>query len=196
MLIWINGTFGVGKTQVAHELARRIPGSVISDPELLGFGIQRMYPPTERPDFQLTPWWAPVAAEILVDVSRGQRGPVIVPMTLPDPQRHAQVTRALRAGGVEVAHFALLADRAVVLRRLRRRLDGPRSWAAAQYDRCTTALRQPAFATHIETGDRGVTEVAELVAGLAGLTLAPRDDNPLRAALRRTAVQARHVRFG
>ncbi len=84
MLIWINGPFGVGKTQVAHELKRKCPGSVIADPELLGFGIQRMYPPELRVDFQDTPWWMPTVADILIDVARRHPGDVIVPMTLHD----------------------------------------------------------------------------------------------------------------
>jgi hypothetical protein len=33
MLLWINGPFGGGKTQTAHEIQRRLPGSVICDPE-------------------------------------------------------------------------------------------------------------------------------------------------------------------
>jgi deoxyadenosine/deoxycytidine kinase len=33
MLIWLNGPFGVGKTQTAHELSRRLPTSVVCDPE-------------------------------------------------------------------------------------------------------------------------------------------------------------------
>lgn len=45
MLLWINGPFGGGKTQTAHEIARRLPGSVICDPERVGFGLHRMMPP-------------------------------------------------------------------------------------------------------------------------------------------------------
>lgn len=57
MLLWINGPFGGGKTQTAHEIRRRLPGSIICDPELLGFGLHRMMPPTLRGDFQdLTAW--------------------------------------------------------------------------------------------------------------------------------------------
>ncbi|MFC7102162.1 hypothetical protein ACFQQB_17915 [Nonomuraea rubra] len=55
MLVWINGTFGVGKTQTAYELHRRLPGSVVCDPEHVGLGLHRMTPPALRSDFQLHP---------------------------------------------------------------------------------------------------------------------------------------------
>ena len=37
MIIWINGAFGSGKTQVAHELKRRLENSFIYDPEQIGY---------------------------------------------------------------------------------------------------------------------------------------------------------------
>ncbi|MGS2645429.1 hypothetical protein [Streptosporangium sp. LJ11] len=43
MLLWINGPFGGGKTQTAHELRRRLPGSVVCDPEHVGFGHAMQY---------------------------------------------------------------------------------------------------------------------------------------------------------
>jgi hypothetical protein len=63
VLIWVNGPFGGGKTQVAHELQRRVPGSVVCDPEHVGFGLHRMTPPGLRGDFQperlMRPGWTP-----------------------------------------------------------------------------------------------------------------------------------------
>ena len=44
MLLWINGPFSGGKSSTARELHRRLPGSLICDPEHLGFGFQRMLP--------------------------------------------------------------------------------------------------------------------------------------------------------
>jgi uridine kinase len=38
MLVWINGPCGGGKTQTAHEIQRRLPRSVVCDPENLGLG--------------------------------------------------------------------------------------------------------------------------------------------------------------
>ncbi|CAI7973877.1 hypothetical protein FRAHR75_1180006 [Frankia sp. Hr75.2] len=43
-LTWINGPNAVGRTQVAHNLHRGLPGSFISDPEHLGFAMRRMLP--------------------------------------------------------------------------------------------------------------------------------------------------------
>jgi hypothetical protein len=51
MLLWINGPFGGGKTQTAYEIQRRLPGSVVCDPEHVGFGLQRMMPTLLRGDF-------------------------------------------------------------------------------------------------------------------------------------------------
>jgi len=52
MLLWINGPFGGGKSSTARELRDRLPGSLICDPEHLGFGLQRMLPTGFRRDFQ------------------------------------------------------------------------------------------------------------------------------------------------
>ena len=52
ILLWINGPFGGGKTQTAYELHRRLQGSLVCDPEHVGYGLHRMLPPTLRGDFQ------------------------------------------------------------------------------------------------------------------------------------------------
>jgi len=39
MLVWINGSFGVGKTATAFELHRRLPGSAVCDPGHVGYGM-------------------------------------------------------------------------------------------------------------------------------------------------------------
>lgn len=81
MLVWINGPFGGGKTQTAYEIHRRIAGSVICDPELLGFGLHRMMPAGLRGDFQDLAAWRHGVFEVLDLTLKGSTGPVIVPMT-------------------------------------------------------------------------------------------------------------------
>lgn len=194
MLIWINGTFGVGKTQTAHELKRRLPHSLIADPELLGFGIQRMYPQELRSDFQDSPWWAPVLAEILIDLSQKHHGHIIVPMALTNADRHEQIFAALREGGCDVRQVTLLADRSVVVRRLRSRFELKSGWAGARISSGTAALKDPRFAPHVDTSRMTVAAAADAIARLTDVELVPADSNRVRSALRRLGVQVRHIR--
>ncbi|MFH8366739.1 AAA family ATPase [Streptomyces sp. NPDC018031] len=199
MLIWLNGPFGVGKTQVAHELHRRLPGSFVCDPEHLGFGLHRMLPGRLRGDFQDLPLWRRGAFEMIDLVLREARGPVIVPMTVVDPVYHRETVGALREAGHPVHHFALLASRETVLRRLRGRvvplLRGGDSWAVAQVDRCLEALRQPEFGVQVPTDGRTVPDIADDVARRAGLRPVPASDGRLTQFLRRQWVSVRHIRF-
>ncbi len=199
MLLWINGPFGGGKTQTAYELHRRLPGSVVCDPEHVGFGLHRMTPRALRGDFQdLTAWRAGVR-EVLDLVLRKHGGPVIAPMTLISPDYLDEVIGRLRADGHEVRHFALLADRATVQRRLRERGWGLGlkwdSHAVAKLDECLDRLQAPEFAEHIRTDDLPVPDVATHIARSAGLPIDPNLDGRVRRQLRRYAVSLRHVRF-
>lgn len=199
MLLWINGAFGGGKTATAFELARRLPDSVVCDPEHVGLGMHRMLPPGLRADFQDLPPWRHSVAELLRHTLRRHNGPVIVPMTLINSAYFDEIIGSLRADGTNVRHFALLADPATIIRRTTRRSRpfGPRHdrWAIDHIELCLTRLRQPEFAVHVPTDGRSVAEVADAVAASAGLTVAPSTDGPARAWLRRQATSIRHIRF-
>jgi hypothetical protein len=87
-------------------------------------------------------------------------GPVIVPMTVVEPAYFEETVGRLRGRGHEVAHFALLAERETVLRRLRERAVGRavdviagsgtalrrESFAVSHLDRCLAGLAAPEFA--------------------------------------------------
>jgi hypothetical protein len=199
MLVWINGPFGGGKTATAFELHRRLPGSVVCDPEHLGFGLRRMLPPALRTDFQNFQAWRSGVHEVLDLVGRNHDGPVIVPMTLVNPGYFAEVVGGLRACGHDVRHFALLASRATVLRRINRRGFGTglrrEPWAVSHVDECLTRLREPEFAEHVDTDQRTVAQVVDTIAALAGLPIAPNTDGRLRASLRRYETTIRHIRL-
>lgn len=200
MLVWINGPFGGGKTASAVELQRRLPGSMICDPEHLGFGLHRMLPPVMRTDFQDLQAWRSGVREVLDLVARTHEGPVIVPMTLIDPRYFAQIVGRLRDDGHDVRHFALLAERATVLRRLNRRAFGlglkRERWAVDRLDDCLARLQEPEFAHHIYTDKQTVPQIADTIARIAGLPVVPDTDARLRASLRRYLTTIRHIRFG
>ncbi|WKX73133.1 AAA family ATPase [Streptomyces sp. XD-27] len=198
MLLWINGPFGVGKTQVAYELHRRLPGSFVCDPEHLGFALHRMLPEPMRGDFQDLGLWRRGVREMLDSVARGFDGTVIVPMTVVDPAYHEEMVGALRASGHDVRHFALLARPETVRRRLRGRvmpLIRGDSWAVRQIDRCLEALRRPEFERHVPTDGLTVPDVADRIAREAGVGLRPSSDSRVTHYLRRQWVSAKHIRF-
>lgn len=209
MLLWINGPFGGGKTQTAHEIQRRLPGSVICDPEHAGFGLRRMFPPELRGDFQDLTAWRQGVVEVLDLTLTRHDGVVIVPMTVTDSGYFAQTVGALRELGHDVRHFTLLAERDTVLRRLRERGFGRilryavgknagthrESWAVRQLDHCLERLSEPEFAEHLWTDHSTVPKTADRIAVLAGLRLRPNKEGALRNRLRQARVGLRHIRF-
>lgn len=199
MLLWINGPFGGGKTATAYELNRRLPGSVVCDPEQVGFGMRRMLPAALRGNFQDLPAWRHSVVELLRLTLAGYDGPVIVPMTLVDSGYFREVIGALREDGLAVRHFALLAEPATVRRRLGRRSVGTEvrrgRWAVEPLGEHLQRLGAPEFAEHIHTDRLTVAQVADAVASSAGLAIRPSADGPLRASLRRHATTIRHIRF-
>ncbi|WP_028799058.1 AAA family ATPase [Streptomyces sp. 142MFCol3.1] len=209
MLLWINGPFGGGKTQTAHEIRRRLPGSVICDPEHAGFGLRRMLPPELRGDFQDLASWREGVVEVLDLALAKHDGVVIAPMTVTNSRYFEETVGRLRERGHDVRHFALLAERETVLERLRERgfghllryvagKDAPlrrESWAVQQLDHCLERLREPEFAEHLWTDHTTVAKTADRIAVLAGLTLTPNRDGALRGRLRRAWTGVRHIRF-
>ena len=209
MLLWINGPFGGGKTQTAAELHRRLPGSVICDPEDVGFGLHRMMPAALRSDFQDLRAWRQGVYEVLDLAVSKHDGTVIVPMTMIEPGYFRETVGRLRDRGRNVRHFSLLADRDTVLRRLRQRSvvhsalflggkDTPvfrESFAVSKLDLCLERLAGQEFATQLRTDRMTVPQVAEQIAASAGLVLIPNNDSTLRGSLRRTWTSLKHIRF-
>lgn len=211
MLLWINGPFGGGKTQTAFELHRRLPGSVVCDPEMVGYGLHRMMPPKLRTDFQHFPSWRQGVFEVLDHVLREHEGVVIAPMTVADPRYFGETVGRLRESGHDVRHFALLARRETVLDRLRDRGLGfapllravgqgdlllrAEQFAVDRLDFCLENLSKPGFAEHIWTDATPVAAVADRIADTAGLRPTPDTDSPMRGRLRRMAVTVRSVRL-
>jgi hypothetical protein len=198
MLVWINGPFGVGKTAIAFELNRRLPGSAVCDPEQVGFGMRRMLPASLRGNFQDIPAWRHAVRELLGRTLAAYDGPVIAPMTLVNSDYFQEIIGGLRDDGFEVHHFALLAEPATVIRRLRSRSLGlepsRQRWEVDHLTEWLGVLGQPEFAQQVHTDHKTVAQVADIIAGSAGLTITPSADGPLRAWLHRYITTVRHVR--
>jgi hypothetical protein len=126
-------------------------------------------------------------------------GPFGVGKTAVDLGYFAEIIGRLCDDGHDVRHFALLAERATVLRRLNRRGSGyglkREGWAVSRLDDCLARLREPEFAGHIHTDQRTVPQVADTIARSGALPIRPDTDGPLRGSLRRYATTLRNVRL-
>ena len=207
MLLWINGPFGGGKSATARELHSRLPGSVICDPEELGFGLQRMLPAGLRGDFQDFAAWRQGVHETLELILGSVDGPVIVPMTLIEPGYFAEIIGRLTDSGHDVRHFALLADPRVIEGRLRQRavvhatqrLRGRQvplfreTFAMRKLGLCLSRLSQPEFAIQLRTDQLTVAQVAEAIAASAGLPLGRHRGTALGGRLRWAGRGLRHA---
>jgi gluconate kinase len=166
MVILINGAFGIGKTTVARRLSRRIPGSVIFDPERAGFVLQRLRRISGRPveDFQDLRSWRRLSV-LGVRAAAALRPHVIVPMAFSNLSYLREVRDGIARFEPRVLHFCLVAPFSIVQERLRRR-EGWRSaddraWQVRRAAECCAAHDGPGFEERVPAGDRTAEEVAE-----------------------------------
>src|SRR5690625_2484521 len=78
MIIWINGTFGAGKTTTAYELHKRLPNSTVYDPERFGYVLMANIPKEIiKGDFQDYPLWREANYTLLKHISEEYLGTTI-----------------------------------------------------------------------------------------------------------------------
>ena len=104
--------------------------------------------------------------------------PLVVPMTVVEPAYFDETVGLLRRRGVTVHHFTLAASAKTIRRRLLWRLTAPWAtwWALRRVQRCTSALRSPLFATHVDAENRSLPDIVATIARdvLASGVCAPR----------------------
>ncbi len=175
MILWINGTFGSGKTQTVAELHRRIPDSYIYDPENVGYWIRENEPKSLQADnFQDEPLWRSVNRDMLFHLNTNYSGLILVPMTLVSTQYYEEIITSLRKQEVDIRHFLLYPSKETVKKRLASRGEGERSWAWQQIERCYEAFENPLFENRIVNDAMTIPETAEEIAKNAGLSLSKR----------------------
>lgn len=175
-IIWINGPFGIGKTQTAQALNERLDGSFLFDPEEMGSALRKLTPKFSG-DPQAHPMWIPLMLDALQYAAKEADGPLIVPVTIADVPRHRRLMSGLKDRGMTVHHFTLLASPEVIQARLRRGESVP---DASQIQARLEEFKGEAFATHIQAGERTPNAIAEEIAGQLGLNLRPPQSDPLR----------------
>jgi hypothetical protein len=163
MIIWINGAFGVGKSHTAYELVRRLDNAFLFDPEKVGFFLRKHLPKTiQFDDFQKIPLWRQQVLDSLLFCDQ-QQVITVVPMTIVDDEIFDFIIGGLKNRGTDIQHFALIATKATIEKRLINRR-GKKSWNFQQVDRCFNALKKSKYSIHIDTDKNKLDEVVELIA--------------------------------
>lgn len=194
MIIWINGAFGAGKTQIAYELYRRMENSYVYDPENTGFFIRKNMPEAIcMEDFQDYPMWRSFNLEMLLYISERYKGNIIVPMTITDKGYYDEIIEAL-SYRYDVRHIILYAEKKTILKRLASRLEGGNSWAAAQIDRCIAAFEGDITETKIYTDDMNIYQVVDKIGEVLGLDLVRDDRGRMRRTIDRMITKIKHIR--
>ena len=70
MLLWLNGTFGVGKTTTAREIVDGAPGWRLFDPEWVGFMLRANLGDQQFDDFQELPPWRALVPRVADEIGR------------------------------------------------------------------------------------------------------------------------------
>lgn len=149
MIIWLNGGFAAGKTTLAQELHRRLPGALVYDPEDVGLMLWKWLRPND--DFQDLPSWRELVVATALSLRRHHADTLIVPMSLVRDAYRTEILDGLTDAGEKVLHVFLEAEVDVLRERLSARAPAPgdpesdRSaldWALSRMDPAAGA-RQP-----------------------------------------------------
>jgi predicted kinase len=160
VIIWLNGGFGAGKTTLAEELHRRIPGAIVYDPEDVGLMLWKWLEPND--DFQDLPSWRELVVATALSLRRHHADTLIVPMSLIRDAYRAEILRALADAGEEVLHVFLEAGPNVLRERLEARVappnglgvtEPPFDWALRRIEAATVAAAQQPVGTLILRSD-------------------------------------------
>jgi predicted kinase len=166
MVIFVNGSFGIGKTTVARLLTHRLPRSTLFDPEPIGVVLMRLSalrPFGVQPDdFQDLSVWRATSIRLIHLLLR-VRGTVVVPMTFSNASYLGQFLASARQRDRETFHYCLTAPLATVRARLTAREGhrGPTEWQLRRSAECCAAHQRPEFAEQIATENQSPDDVAD-----------------------------------
>jgi adenylylsulfate kinase-like enzyme len=117
MILWINGTFGAGKTSTANELVQLLPHARIYDPEQVGYMLRHVL--TEPvDDFQDWPPWRQLVVATAAQVHDYVGGILVTPMTMLRRDYVRETFDGLASHDLEIQHFLVHADLDELARRI------------------------------------------------------------------------------
>jgi RNase adaptor protein for sRNA GlmZ degradation len=197
MIIWINGSFGSGKTQTAFEINRRLENSYVYDPEHIGYFFRRNMPKEIiQGNFQDQVLWRTFNYEIIKNIYTKYSGYIIIPMTLYNKNYFEDIIGKLLKENIKIDHYILGASKETILKRLSKRHERKDSWAAKQIDMCINRFNElKEKSIYIDTNELNINEVVETIATKSNIKLKEDKDIEIIKNIKRTIIQIKHIRL-
>jgi hypothetical protein len=171
VIVWLNGTFGCGKTTTAAELRSLIPSSRLFDPETVGYMLLPNLADHPVSDFQHWPPWRPLVVATVTELARFTGQHLIAPQTILTRAYLEQIFAGLRDAGLPVFHVVLDADEHILRERIQGSPEAPvwRLAHLAEY-RALRSWMIPAADLVVDIGRRTPSAAADqIVDALPGL---------------------------
>lgn len=118
MIIWLNGTFGAGKTTTANELVKLVPASRIFDAEEVGGMLKHVRDLPQLGDFQHWPPWRHLVVETASQLLKYVGGVLVVVQSVLVEQYWTEIRSGLEKADVQVHHVVLHADHDTLVKRI------------------------------------------------------------------------------
>ncbi|WP_433750300.1 AAA family ATPase [Falsibacillus pallidus] len=167
MIIMINGAFGVGKTSVAEELKSRISGSILFDPEMVGYLLREMIPLEIRQneaktgDFQDYIMWKKLVVKVAEELMETYHETLIVPMTIYNQERFEYIYNGFKKIDDKTHHFCLMGEKETIADRLLKRGEEEGNWCFQQIEKGLSGFASGTFDEYIQTDKLSVNEITE-----------------------------------
>ena len=169
MIIWLNGTHGVGKTTTSALVQQLVPNSRVFDAEKVGETLMDVTPALPETDnFQHWPPWRQLVVESARRILDFTGGTLVMPMTVLVEQYWREISAGLAHHAVPVRHFVLHADPDTLRRRIENdALLGPSAFRLGYVDQYTEAFRTwlRDEAEVVDTADLTPSQAAVQIAG-------------------------------
>jgi hypothetical protein len=119
MIVWLNGTHGVGKTTTAALVQQLIPDSRVFDAEKVGETLTDVSPGLPATDnFQHWPPWRPLVVETARRILDYTGGTLVMPMTVLVEPYWREISEGIAAYDIPVRHYVLHADEDTLRQRI------------------------------------------------------------------------------
>lgn len=119
LFVWLNGSFGSGKSSIATELVAADPtGWRLFDPEFVGFMLRAQFVDSEFADFQDFPSWRRLVPFVADDIASETGQNLVIVQTVLNQRYWTEIAAGIRELGHSLHHVLIDASPQTLRRRI------------------------------------------------------------------------------